>query len=673
MTRFEFCANKHRPEFENLKAVEQRIWFMPITCTASATGAIKPEEILIQKVVDDAQISPDGELVAFVVGYYYKEETSKPKSNVWLANTRNGAVRQFSTGSRTDYLPRWSPDGGKLAFVSDRLENGKFQIYLLDREGGEAVQLTSVQGEITHLAWSPSGKEIGFLMYDPETDEDKARMERTGGAIELEEYHKFARIWTVDIDSRTLMKITGDYQVWEFDWSPDGKRFAALVADEPYEWTWHIARLAVIPTDTGKAETIYSQKPKQFGGLTWSQDGNSLYFISATLSDRGLVGGDLFRMDISGRASKPVNLSNDKLGSIHWMHWQSRDKLLVLSVNMAKSVFTLLNTSGPEEGKFTILSETTTALMPQFQPKFSLSTNGLSIAVVREDLKTPPEIWCTNLQGNGLVWNQLTQFNKSLLNYAGIPAELIEWKSFDDLNIQGFLYRPPKGKERLPLVVREHGGPSFGYGYRFDMEARHFASHGYAVLLPNPRGSMGRGVRFLEMNRGNIEGKDFQDIMAGVDYCISRGWADAKNLFVYGGSYGGYLVAWTVSQTTRFNAAVMDFGICNLLSCHGGEWNTYWEVFQFNIDPYKQPELFNQKSAIWYVRNVKTPTLILHGKEDPCVPVEQGHEFFRALKELGVETKFVIYPREGHGWQERKHKIDSFQRHLDWFNKHLKR
>ena len=204
------------------------------------------------------------------------------------------------------------------------------------------------------------------------------------------------------------------------------------------------------------------------------------------------------------------------------------------------------------------------------------------------------------------------------------------------------------------------------------MEARYFASHGYAVLLPNPRGSAGRGVRFLEMNRDNVQGDDFKDIMTGVDYCVSRGLADPENLFVYGGSYGGYLVAWTVTHTDRFKAAVMDYGISNLLSCHGGEWNTYWEIFQFGIDPYKTRDLYEKKSPLYYVTHVKTPTLINHGKEDPCVPVTQSHEFFRALKELGVETDLVIYPREGHGWTERKHRIDAWQRHLAWFETHKK-
>ena len=638
--------------------------------------AITPEDILTKKVITDAQISSNGNSIAFVVGDCFKEKIGKAKSNIWLADVGSGTLRQFTRGAGTDNFPRWSPDGTKLAFLSDRSENRLVQVYLIDREGGEALQLTDIRGEITDFAWSPSGKEIAFLMYDPETEEDRVRMEKSGGAIEFEKFHKFCRIWTVHIQNKSLRKVTEDHQVWEFCWCPDGSCFAATVADEPYEWSWHIARLAVIPINTGEPRVLYDAKPKQLGGLLWSQDGRSIYFLSATLSDRPLVGGDLFRISASGSERKPTNLTNDNLGSVHYAKWNATDRLIVLSVNNAKTIFTLVNLSGPKQVEFTTLYEGEVGviggLLFTSQPMFSCADNGL-IAIVREDLYSPQEIWYGKMSEASIFWKQLTDFNKPLKKYSNICAEMVEWKSFDGLNIQGFLYYPPRQQnEPLPLVVHEHGGPSFGYGCRFEMEARYYASHGYAVLLPNPRGSMGRGVKFLEMNRGNIEGKDFKDIMAGVDYCIEQQWADPKNLFVYGGSYGGYLVAWTVSQTQRFNAAVMDFGICNLLSCHGGEWNTYWEVFQFDIDPYNQSDLFNKKSPIYYARNVKTPTLIIHGKEDPCVPVEQGHEFFRALKELGIQTELIVYPREGHGYQERVHMIDSFQRHLNWFNEHMK-
>jgi len=641
---------------------------------------IDPQEILSLKILTDSQISPDGSLVAFVASDNYKEEaTPKPKANISVASNQGNPVRQFSSGHRTDYLPRWSPDGTKLAFLSDREESGKFQIYLLARDGGEALQLTNFKdiGEILQLEWSRAGDKIAFLMYDPESEEDRKRSEKSGGVVEFERNHKFARIHILDVSTKAVeWRSKGDYHIWEFAWSPDEKSFAAVIADEPYEWSWHISSLAIIPADSPqKPRIIYTPRPRQIARVLWAPDGKSLYFISAIWSDRGLIAGDLYRISTLGE-QRPTNLTNDALGSVHYFHWFSEDELIILAVNWAKTKFTLMDVS---TGRFVDLYEGEIGLSDIFQPKFSISRKDgkRSISVVREDLYSPQEVWIAeiDLSRNNIDWKQMSEFNKVLKEkYSSIKANLIEWESFDALKIQGFLYLPPgvenKAQARVPLIVNEHGGPSMGYGYRFAMESRYFASHGYAVLLPNPRGSAGRGVKFLEMNRGNIDGDDFKGIMSGVDYCESRGWTDPNSEFVYGGSYGGYLVAWTVTHTNRFNAAVMDFGIPNLLSCHGTEWNTYWEVFGFDIDPYKQRDLFEKKSPIYYVENVKTPTLIIHGKEDPCVPISQGHEFFRALKELGVETQFVIYPREGHGWVEKKHKVDSWERHLAWFEKH---
>jgi len=655
--------------------------------TTVLSGIVTPEDILSERVISDAQISPDGNLVAFILAESFKEGTPRAKSNIWLAERGTGHVRQLTSGPRSDYMPRWSPDGTKIAFLSDRRENGKFQLYVIPCDGGEASQLTDFQGavsrsdlapsgmstgEITSIAWSPSGQLIAFLMYDPETQEDIVRREQTGDALEFEEHHKYGRIWTVDASTRELKRVTSDYHIWEFDWSPDGKQFAALIADEPYEWTWHIARVAVIPIETGEPREIFTQKTKQFGGLLWSQDGKTIFYLSATLSDRPLVGGDAFAIDASGQ-TLPVNLSQDRLGTVHWMCRYQNDRLLLYSINMTKSVFSTIQTTGHNVGKFEVVSETETALAERGWPKFSISRDGRYVAMVREDLQSPLEIWSAEIASKGFRWKKLTDFNHHLLQSGDVVGQLIEYPSFDGLKIQALIYFPPgKARQELPLIVREHGGPSTCYGYRFEMEARYYCTRGYAVLLPNPRGSQGRGVRFLEMHRGNVDGDDFKDVMAGVDYCVKQGWANPKNLFVYGGSYGGYLTMFTVSQTQRFNAAVADFGICDLLGTHGGEWNTYWEVFVFDIDPYAQTDLYDKKSPIRYAKQIKTPTLIIHGREDPCVPVTQSYEFFRALKELGIETKLVVYPGEGHGWFERKHKLDAYRRHLSWFEAHRK-
>lgn len=647
-------------------------------------GAMTPEEILTLKVLTDSQVSPDGAVVAFVVSDNFKEEgAARPHANIWISPSGTGEPRQFTSGIRTDYMPRWSPDGSRLVFLSDRVESGKFQIYLLPTLGGEAIQLTDIKGigEIMQIEWSRSGEKIAFLMYDPETDEDRKRFEESGGAVEYEKRHKYARIYVMDVATKKIeWQSTGNYHVWEFSWSPDELSFAAVVADEPYEWSWHISSLGIIDwRSSSKPKMIYTPRPRQIAKVMWSQDGREIYFISAIWSDRGLVAGDLYSIRASEENPQtPTNLTNDSLGSVHYYNWYSKEEILIVSVSWARTKFTIYDTNSR---KFSDLYEGDIGLADIFQPKFSISSTGSgnrAIAVVREDLDSPQEVWSGEIDPlkDRINWKQLTEFNHDLKQkYSLMKGDLIEWTSFDGLKIQGFLYLPSGVdknflEKRLPVIVNEHGGPSMGYGHRFATEARFYASHGYAVLLPNPRGSAGRGVKFLELNRGNIDGDDFKDIMAGVDYCEQRGWVDPQNEFVFGGSYGGYLVAWTVTHTNRFKAAVMDFGIPNLLSCHGAEWNTYWEVFGFDIDPYKQRDLFEKKSAIYYVENAKTPTLIIHGKDDPCVPLTQGNELFRALKELGVETEFVIYPREGHGWIERKHKLDAWRRHLEWFEKH---
>ena len=369
--------------------------------------------------------------------------------------TRVGA-QQFSSGQRTDYLPRWSPDGSRLAFLSDRSEVGKFQIYLLERDGGEAIQVTNFKnvGEILQLEWSKSGERIAFLMYDPETDDDRNVSVDSGGAIQYEKNHKYARICVLNVDTKIVeWQTKGNYHVWEFAWSPDEKSFAALIADEPYEWSWHISSLGIISMDSPeKPKIIHVPRPRQIARILWSLEGKSIYFISAIWSDRGLVAGDLYTIPTVG--GMPVNLTNDALGSVHYFNWFSGEDLLILSVNWAKSKFTFLNSA---TGKFTDLCEGEIGLSDIFQPKFSISTNegNRKISVVREDLSSPSEVWIADIdrQKNTVEWKQVSELNKELKEkYSGLAAKLIEWESFDGLKIQGFLYLP-----QVPEQSRRRG------------------------------------------------------------------------------------------------------------------------------------------------------------------------------------------------------------------------
>ena len=406
----------------------------------SSVGGFLPEEILAQKILSDAQISPDGSFVAFVVADNYKEEgAAKPKSNIWLTNARTDSVFQFSRGPSSDFLPRWSPDGSRLAFLSDRGQDGKFQICLLSVDGGEARPLTHGKSEITQIQWSRSGDSLAFLMYDSESEEDRLRLEKSGGAIEFEKYHKFARIHILDVLTGSENAICkGDYHVWEFDWSPDGKFFAAVIADEPYEWSWHIAKLAIIPLKDPRPQVIYDPYPKQLGRVLWSPDGSHVNFISAIWSDRGLIAGDLFEIRAFGNDGEVVNLSRDQLGSVHYFDWLSTDELLLLSVDWTMTKFTTLNTS---KEAFSTVYQGETALGDSWQPRFSIGKGGTrSIAVIKEDLYSPQELFLGSLeQYKQIVWRKMTDLSSAVARYAKIEAELIQWQSFDGLKIQGFL------------------------------------------------------------------------------------------------------------------------------------------------------------------------------------------------------------------------------------------
>lgn len=624
---------------------------------------LSASDVLSFRSLSEVQLSADGDYLAYVSADPYRlKGEDKERSSIWIHDFRSNMTYCTSTGLSHCYCPRFSPDGLKLGFMGRKEPGSKGQIYLFDISSGRLLQLTSLEVEIDQFEWTADGSRIFFLMA-----------ENAGAQEDPEEFEgdaNFTSLFSLELQSGETRKISSGYQIWEFAISPDSKSAIALISDEPYEWSWHIARLALIDIEARTSKVVFEPRPRQIGELRWSKDGKSVYFISSIISDRGLTGGDLFVLSpFSG--GKPVNLTNNELGTVHSYELSGNNSLLVLGLNMSRFGFSSLeHADGCVQA--TQLGQYEFWIDPRFQPRFSFSPSKNALAVVKEDPGNQQEIWMGRLSGSSISWDQVSSLNQEHAEKLKGECTLVEWKSPDGTTIQGFLYQPPNALKKMPLIVNIHGGPSMSYGFTFNQQARYFLSRGFSVFLPNPRGSTGRGTAFSEMNIGNIDGKDFDDILAGIEYLTKSGVADPSNLFVMGGSYGGYLVAWAITHSRVFNAAVMNFGISNLMSCHGTEWNIYWDEFLFDINPYKEPEKYHRKSPIDYVMNAKTPTLILHGKEDPCVPIGQGRELFRALKELGVETRLVVYPREKHGWTEREHIIDALQRQADWFTAHLK-
>jgi dipeptidyl aminopeptidase/acylaminoacyl peptidase len=644
---------------------------------------LTPEDILAFKNIGDVQISPDGALIAFVVADAFKHDTAAEKSQVWIAAVAGGEARPFTAGPRADTTPRWSPDGRRLALLSDRLEDGKPQIYLLDRAGGEAQRLTDMPEAVSNIAWSPDGTQLAFLMTDPESESERQRKKEQGDALEVEKNHRWRRVWVVDVASGATRQITGDVQVWEFDWARDGG-FALVVGPEPYEWAWYVSWLARVGPAGGVPETIFSIPEKQFGCPRLSPDGAQLAFLSCIWSDRGDNEGDVFVMPAAG--GEPRNLTAGYRGSVGWIGWTPDGAAL--------------DYLAYEEGEAAIgrIDLASGARSTRWRGPFEFSVNyggsyvcaaSGAIAVARDDANHPAEIWLATIEDRGSEiedgrssildseWRQLTNIQPSTDGLALGETRVLHWRGQDDLPIQGLLILPAGYQEgqRVPTITWVHGGPAGLYPQGFNAAGRGlqlFAGTGYAVFMPNPRGSTGWGVDFTEANIGDLGGRDFADIMAGLDHVIALGTADSERLGIGGWSYGGFMTAWAVTQTDRFKAAIAGAPITHWRSFHGIADIGAWDQISYRASPYAACGPYDHFSPIHHVTQAKTPTLLIHGQDDIIVPVSQSYEFFRALKERGVPTELVVYPREPHGPRERAHKLDRLRRFLEWFDRYLR-
>jgi dipeptidyl aminopeptidase/acylaminoacyl peptidase len=650
---------------------------------------LTPEDVLAFKNLGDVQISPDGALIAFVVADPFKEDTASERSQIWIAQAASDGARPFTSGPRSDTTPRWSPDGRTLAFLSDRLEDGKPQIYLLDRDGGEARKLTDMPESPSDIAWSPDGAQLAFLMSDPESEAERQRKKEQGDAIEVEKTHRWRRVWAVDVASGATRQVTGDAQVWEFDWAPDGG-FALIVGPEPYEWAWFVSRLARVGPAGGMPETIYSVAEKQFGCPRLSPDGSQLAFLSCIWSDRGSNEGDVLVMPAAGGEAR--NLTAGYGGSIGWIRWSPDGAALdyLAYEDGEAAIGRIAVASGARNTRWRGPVE----LSINYGGSYVCATSGI-VAVARQDAQRPAEIWLIHAQGMedggwgmGRIptpipyppspgdWRQLTHIQPPVDGLALGETRVLRWHAADGLAIQGLLILPVGYEEgqRVPTITWVHGGPAGLYPQGFSAAGRGlqlFASAGYAVFMPNPRGSTGWGVDFTEANIGELGGRDFEDIVAGIDHVIALGIADPERLGIGGWSYGGFMTAWAITQTNRFKAAIAGAPITHWRSFHGIAEIGTWDTISYRASPYAAGGPYDHFSPIQHVTNVQTPTLLIHGQDDIIVPVSQSYEFFRALKDQGVPTELVVYPREPHGPRERAHKLDRLRRFLEWFKRYL--
>ena len=627
-----------------------------------ATSHYTPELAVGLRIPSDAHVSPDGGRVTFVVVPIGHEETT-PTSAIWMAELSGSTPpRPFTAGRAEDKMPRWSPDAERLAFLSDRAERGTAQLFVIEAGGGEARSLTSVRRGLDLIAWAPDGESI------------TATADRRALAGE-EDPGTGIRVASQSARPRVIVRVPAaggepsvigpaEGHVWTYACSADGRRLAALTTptDDLAETNGDVL-LVLIDLKT-RAERRLATLKGLPAMIQWSSDGARLVAVGdlpgnpddtrVLLIDAG--SGELSALD----AGETTPL---------WAAWQPgfEPRLVTLAQDGLVNRLDLVDLASGTSRRLAITPENGSIL-----PPLSLTADGRVLAATRADPAGPIEVWAGPLDGE---LRCLTHLNPELDGVELASMEPVSWDASDGLTIQGWLIRPPGSAEgaRLPLVVQVHGGPTARWGAAFQGTwhdwGQVLAGAGYAVLLPNPRGSTGRGAAFTAANRGDLGGMDFDDVMRGVDAMVDRGIADPDRLVVAGWSYGGFMTTWTITRTNRFKAAVAGAAVTNWPSKVGTTDIRPMNEKRFPGPLHETPDAFWERSPVRYLGRITTPTLVLHGDADPRVPVSQGREFYLGLRAQGVPADFVVYPRQKHAFHERAYQLDLLQRIVAWLGR----
>ena len=612
----------------------------------------------------EAAISPDGAHVAYV------EALAAPnRSAIYLAPR----TRISAGDGKAAYDERsvaWSPDGKQLAFLSDREKSGQPQLYVAPAGVGTARQLTHLQGLLADPRWSPDGKRIAILFTEnlPRSAGPLDPVPAESGVLQSKIFEQ--RLTLVDAASSAVRQLSpANLYVYEYEWAPDGRSFAAIAAPGDGDANWWTAQLHTLSAETGADRSIYKPPAdRQIATPRWSPDGKSIVFIGGLMSDEGSTGGDVFEIAAAGGAAR--DLTPGMASSASNLNWPAKSaKLYFTEHHDGGSAISQLD---PATGQIERLWQGDESLNPPFEDAgISMTADGRSSAVIRHSFQNPPEVW-TGPIGD---WKAVTQENRERRAPWG-EAKSLHWTN-DGSRIQGWLLypKPFDPARKYPLVVSVHGGPASSVKPSWPRPGYNpllLSQQGYFVLMPNPRGSYGQGEKFAKANTRDFGGGDLRDILAGVDEAIRTAPIDPNRIGITGWSYGGFMTMFAVTQTHRFRSAVAGAGIANWQSYYGQNAIDTWMIPYFGASVYDDPAVYAKMSAINFIKQVKTPTLIVVGERDGECPAPQSYEFWRALKAQGVKTEMVVYPNEGHAFHDPEHQKDVLLRMIRWFNETMR-
>jgi dipeptidyl aminopeptidase/acylaminoacyl peptidase len=670
--------------------------FALILFAAAVTGAsqnggtrgVTPEDYFAFEFISDPNISPDGKLVAYVVTKIDRAQNRR-NSAIWMAATDGSRPPwQFTTAPQSSSSPRWSPDGKTIAFLSSRPaetgsatagEQARAQIYLLSMSGGEAKRLTNLKNGVNQFRWSPDGSRLVVVgRIGPSDSRTGDSRDRSDVRHYKNTSYKFndtgwfddrrTHFWVVEVKTGDAKQITtgDDWNDSDPQWSPDGTRIAFVSNRTGREFDENRnTDVWVINADGTGAPIKISDHDESDNQPRWSPDGKWIAFT-----------GEVHERDhpkiwlapaTGGTASTQAANGLDLIPG--QLEWSDDGKSLYFETGV-KGELQLFRLDVPSKSLVQVTSG------PRAVRNVDFNFGARKMVYLANDFKHLDDLYVADL--NGRNERKLTNLNEALWKQLHLAdVERFSYKSADNWDIDGFFVKPVGWQEgkKYPLVLSIHGGPAGQYGVDWYHEFQVYAAKGYAVLFTNPRGSTGYGQKFERGIVNEWGGKDYLDIMNGLDAALRKyPWIDQDRMGVTGGSYGGFMTNWIVGHTDRFKAAVTLRSLSNFISDDGTRDGAYGHSADFGGDIFQKMDLYWDRSPLKYANRVKTPTLILHSDNDYRVPIEQGEQWFRALKHFGVTTEIVFFPRENHNLTrtgEPKHLVESLNWQLYWFDRFL--
>ncbi len=662
-----------------------------LATTLTSSQPLSIEDYATMPAISSPQFSPDGRRVVYVVTTADLTRSAYD-SNLWIvdADGRNDIQLTHSTASNS--RPRWSPDGGSIAFLSDR--EGRNAIWMLNTAGGEPWRLTKQPGSIRSFEWSPDGKSIAFLMGDPPSAEEERKIKEKEDVHQAGENRRQQHLYVIDVATRAVKRMSCcDFSITSMAWSPDGRTLAVVRTpstgpDDDFNTDIFLVDANSACDDRSCPSMLpLVVRPGLDNSPHFSPDGKSIAFISDGGVFDWLLEHQIWVIDLATRTPRLVSGEYDRSPEAFAWSADSRSIWFAGTLNTTAQIFRV----GADGTGFRNVSNSQAVI-----ENAVFDGKDAHAAFVMESLTSPPEVYVSDLKT--FAPRQITHHNQAWANRQLGETRLIRWKNPNDgLEIEGLLTLPIgyKAGTRVPLLTVVHGGPAshFDQGYLGYAGNRYapqvLASRGSAVLRPNPRGTGGYGSKFRAANRNDWGGGDWADVNAGIDKVIADGIADPQRLGLMGWSYGGFMAAWAVGHSDRLRAISVGAPVVDLVTFHG---TTDIREFIPGYFPPPAPaagakatsgvpsietpkhmplsfDTLRAHSPLWQLHPTKTHVMIQHGEADDRVPLSQGTTLYRALEEMGVDVSMSTYPRSPHVPREPKQRIDIMRRNVDFFSK----